>query len=241
MFLKSFWKYTKKIRAHNFFAILYFNFKMLPLRQAIKLPFDFYYSVRFHNLSGKVILNCNEIYRGMFKFGGRGSEMFSRTTTIIDLKGTLELKGPLEIGHGCLLRIENAATVSFGANVRLGALTKMFAEHQIIFGDEIDFSWESQIFDTNFHYIKDVNDNTIDSRVGSVKIGSRNWFGNRVTVMKDTVTPDDLIVASNSLCNKDYSSLPIYSVIGGIPAKLIASNKQRLFENLVDVSQLNEK
>ena len=231
----------KKISAHNFFAILYFNFKMLPFRHAIKLPFDFYYSVRFQNLSGHIILNCKEVYRGMFKFGGRGSEMFSRTTTIIDLKGTLELNGPLEIGHGCLLRVENAAIVSFGANVRLGALTKMFAENRIIFGDEIDFSWESQIFDTNFHYIKNVKNNTLDARVGSVKIGSRNWFGNRVTVMKDTVTPDDLIVASNSLCNKDYSSLPNYSVIGGIPAKLIASNKQRLFENLVDVSQLNEK
>lgn len=31
------------IFVHNWIAILYFNFKKLPFKQAIKLPFDFYY------------------------------------------------------------------------------------------------------------------------------------------------------------------------------------------------------
>ena len=65
-----------KIFAHNFLAIIYFNFKMLPFSQAIKLPFDFYYKIRFENLSGKVFLNSDKITRGMIKIGGRGSEMF---------------------------------------------------------------------------------------------------------------------------------------------------------------------
>ncbi len=233
-------KTLKKIFSHNYWAIFYFNFKMLPFSQAIKLPFDFYYSVRFENLTGKIKINSSEIRRGMIKIGGRGSEMFTRSETIIDLKGEININGVLEIGHGVLLRVEKNSLVSFGKYVRIGALSKIFSENNISFGDEIDFSWECQIFDTNFHFVRDVTSNNIDPKVGVIKIGSKNWFGNRITVMKGTITPDNFIVASNSLCNKDFSKLPAFSVVGGIPAKLIGTGKERLFENLVDVSSLEK-
>jgi len=231
----------KKVLAHNFFAIVYFNFKMLPFSQAIKLPFDFYYKIRFENLSGKIFLNSEKITRGMVKIGGRGSEMFSRTTTIIDLKGIFKINGALEIGHGCLIRVQKKGILSTGNNVRIGALSKVFCENNILFKDEIDFSWECQIFDTNFHYIKNVLDNSIDDKVGSVEIGSYNWFGNRITVMKGTKTPDFFIVASNSLCNKSYHNFPQNSVVGGFPVKLISENKKRIFENLEDTSKFDNE
>ena len=53
------------IFVHNWIAILYFNFKKLPFKQAIKLPFDFYYKVRFKNLKGKIIIKNENIHRGM--------------------------------------------------------------------------------------------------------------------------------------------------------------------------------
>lgn len=227
----------KKIFAHNYWAILYFNFKMLPFKQAIKLPFDFYYKVRFENLSGQIILTNENITRGMIKFGGRGSEMFSRVTTIIDLKGVLNINGVVEIGHGCLLRIEKNGVLSFGNEVRIGALSKIFCANKISFNNEIDFSWECQIFDTNFHYIRNIDSGIIDAMTGEVSIGSYNWFGNRITVMKGTKTPEKFIVASNSLCNKSYLNFPSYSIVGGFPVKLIGSNKERIFENLEDVSK----
>lgn len=226
----------KKIFTHNYWAIFYFNFKMLPYKQAIKLPFDFYYSVRFENLSGKIILNNNNISRGMIKIGGRGSEMFTRSTTIIDLKGVLIFNGVVEMGHGSLLRIEKEGTVTFGSEVRIGALSKIFCVKKIIFKDEIDFSWECQIFDSNFHFIRDIVSNEIEPISGEIQIGSNNWFGNRVTVMKNTKTPDSFIVASNSLCNKNYIDFEPFSVVGGFPVKLIGSGKQRVFENLEDTS-----
>lgn len=71
------------IFVHNWIAILYFNFKKLPFKQAIKLPFDFYYKVRFKNLKGKIIIKNENIHRGMIKIGGRGSEMFPRNPVII--------------------------------------------------------------------------------------------------------------------------------------------------------------
>lgn len=227
-----------KIFAHNYLAIVYFNFKMLPLKQAIKLPFDFYYHVRFEDLSGQVILKNTNIIRGMVKIGGRGSEMFSRSSTIVDLKGVLEIDGTVEIGHGTLLRIEKKGTLTFGDHVRIGAMSKIFCENKVVFENEIDLSWECQVFDTNFHYVRNIRTEEIEPKYGAIHIGSKNWFGNKITIMKGTYTPNNFIVASNSLCNKDYSLLPSGTVIGGIPAKIIGSNKERIFENLEDISIL---
>lgn len=222
----------KKIFSHNYFAILYFNFRMLPLSQALILPFDFYYNIRFENLSGKIILKNKNLKRGMIKIGGRGSEMFNRTSTIFDLKGLLIINGTVEIGHGCLIRIDNNGVLVFGNEVRIGALSKIFCTMNIIFHDEIDFSWECQIFDTNFHYIRNIKTNEIEPMNGKIEIGSFNWFGNRITVMKGTFTPNYLIVASNSLCNKNYLNYPEFAIIGGFPAKLLSIGKERIFENL---------
>ncbi|WP_282124752.1 hypothetical protein [Algibacter mikhailovii] len=214
---------------------------MLPFKQAIKLPFDFYYKIRFENLSGKVILNTDKLHRGMIKIGARGSDMFSRNTTIIDLSGTLIFLGATEIGHGCLLKIERKGVVTFGYNVRLGALTKVFCSKEIIFGNEIDFSWECQVFDTNFHYLRNTTTNQIAPVSSNIRIGSYNWFGNRCTVMKGTITSDYMTIASNSLCNKSYLNIPNYSILGGYPAKLLCRNRERIFENIEDISNLKLK
>ena len=208
---------------------------MLPFREAIYLPFDFYYSIRFNNLNGTVILNSKNIFRGMIKIGGRGSEMFTRSTTIVDIGGSIIFNGTVEIGHGVLLKVNKNAVIKFGDNVRIGALTLIFCNKNIIFGNEIDFSWRCQIFDTNFHYIRNKLTNLIDEKDEAISIGSYNWFGNNVSVMKGTITPDNLIFASNTLCNKNYMDYPEYSVLGGTPAKLIQHDKQRIFENIEDI------
>lgn len=220
---------TKTLQ-HNWLAIFYFNFKMLPFKQAIKLPFDFYHHIRFENLSGKIIINSPHIYRAMIKIGGRGSEMFPHSPAIIDIKGTLLLNGITEIGNGCLLRIEKNGKLTFGNKVRIGAFSKIICENSITFGNEIGVSWESQIFDTNFHYTKEVNTEKIFPKTAPIIIGSYNWFGNRVNIMKGTTTPDNTIIASNSLLNKNYIETPPYSILAGIPAKLVKSGVKRIFE-----------
>lgn len=221
-----------KIFQHNWLAIFYFNFKMLPFKQAIKLPFDFYHHIRFENLSGKIIINSSHIHRAMIKIGGRGSEMFFHAPAIIDIKGALTLNGIVEIGNGCLLRVEKNGKLIFGNKVRIGAFSKIICEDSITFGNEIDVSWESQIFDTNFHYIKEVNTEKISPKTAPVIIGSYNWFGNRTNIMKGTITPDNTIIASNSLLNKNYTNTPPYSVLAGTPAKFIRSGVKRMFEGV---------
>lgn len=217
---------------HNIIAIIYFNFKMLPFRQAIKLPFDFYYKVRFENLHGKIRIDASHIQRAMIRIGGRGSDMFPHNPFILDLQGKIIFHGKTEIGCSSYIHVGPKGTLEFGNHVRIGALNKIYCEETIIFNNEIDFSWECQIFDTNFHYIKDIKSNTVNPINSPIKIGSYNWFGNRCNIMKGTITPNNTIVASNSLCNKDYSDIPEYSLLAGSPAKLKNKGIKRLFEGI---------
>lgn len=225
----------KKILQHNWIVILYFNFKMLPFKQAIHLPFDFYHKVRFECLKGKIIINPNiKIYRGIFKIGGRGSEMFPHNPTIINFRkgGQIHLNGISEIGLGTYLYVGEKGILTLGDKVRIGAFSKLYCEKEITIGNEVGISWESQIFDTNFHFMEDVETKQVFEKDTPIKIGSYNWFGNRVNIMKGTQTPNNCIIASNSLCNKDYTNCPPYSLIAGSPAKFIKQGIRRLFEGV---------
>jgi serine acetyltransferase len=48
--------------------------------------------------------------------------------------------------------------------------------------------------------------------------------------MLGTKTADNTVIASNSLCNKDYTGLGNNVLIGGIPSKLIKNNFKRDWE-----------
>ena len=59
--------------------------------------------------------------------------------------------------------------------------------------------------------------------------------------MQGTITPNNCTIASNTLCNKDYTTLGENILIGGIPAKLLKEHvsrdwegeKERLEKNLI--------
>ena len=57
-----------------------------------------------------------------------------------------------------------------------------------------------------------------------------NFVSNRVTIMQKTITPKNCTIASNTLCNKDYTTFGENILIGGIPAKLLKENISRDWE-----------
>lgn len=223
-----------KFLNHNWFAILYFNFKMLPIRQAIYLPFDFCHRIRFNRLSGKVTIDEKHISRGMVCFGAQGSDMFDNSNTIIDIAGTLIIKGSkIRIGIGSLFRIEQNGTIELHDKVTIGARNIILCEQFISIQQQTISSWNCQFMDTDTHSIFNIEKGEILPRTFPINIGEHCWIGNNVLINKNTILPNDTIVASYSLCNKDYSDIiSNYSIIGGIPAKKIAENRKRYNDKL---------
>ena len=159
---------------------------MLPFKQAIKLPFDFYYKVRFVELTGKVILK-NNVQRGAIQIGRAGSDFLAKTESVISIKGNLIFNGPIFIGNGVTLEVNEGATVEFGKSVRITARTKIISQEQITIKDNVGISWESQIIDSNFHYIRNTKTGVIHKKSVPVVIGANCWIGNRVSIGKGVI------------------------------------------------------
>lgn len=57
---------------------------------------------------------------------------------------------------------------------------------------------------------------------GKVVIGNNVWIGDKATILPGVTIGDGAIIAANSVVTKD---VPAYSVVGGIPAKIIKEFK----------------
>lgn len=215
-----------KLFQHNWIASIYLNFKMLPFLQAIKLPLDIYYNVRFDKLTGKIELNTDKVYRRMVKFGAQGSDMFQRKGCILSIEGTLKLKGSCVFGCSNTIKICKDAIVTVGNGAIFGAENLIYCEKSMNFGDEFLSSWKCQFMDSDTHNITDTITNEPTTSVKPVSIGRHCWIGNHVIVNKGVRLPNNTIVASRSLVTKDFTSEGEYCVFAGIPAKIIQRNRK---------------
>lgn len=240
-----------KNRFRTFFRIgvlktLIVNFRLLPFKQAIHLPIVVSRATIIENLSGNVVLK--NVGFGQIKIGTLHTDLFSwnGNKSILNIKGRFFVGGFIQFGVGCSIIVDENSELHIGDNACIGANTKIICRNRIVVGDNFRTAWDVQIFDTNFHYIKNIEDGSVSRREKEVVIGNNNWFGNRCTVMPGTKTNDFFIAASNSLCNKDYTeSVPKYSLVAGQPARLIKQNVVRaldreekeikqMFENVSD-------
>jgi hypothetical protein len=217
-------------RKVNWYKTVYFNFKKFPFAVAKKLPVFFYGPVKFSSISGTVMIDA-PVKMGMVGFG-QPYEMPSvhRGIAELNFKGTLVLKGKVQFGKDCIIYLAKDAYVEFGHMASLGTLGKIICSKKIVFGDYARVGSESQLIDTNFHKMINTSTGEAYDMVGEIFLGNYNYIGNRVSIMLGTNTPDYCTVASNSLCNKDYTALGNNILIGGYPAKLLKENITRDWE-----------
>ncbi len=227
-FLKKKFQYVFSI---NWIKTFYFNFKMLPLSSAKHLPFLFYGSVSFEGLNGNVFINA-PVKFGMVGFG-QDYEVFKTSTNSsqLTLNGDLVINGHIQFGKDYMVFIHKTGTLEMGHLSSLGTKGKIICYKRISFGENARIGFESQLIDTNFHKMIDLDGNYLGPLEGEIKIGNYNWISNRVSIMKNSQTPDYCTVTSNSLLNKDYNSFGTCVLIGGIPAKLIKNRVKRDWES----------
>jgi len=208
---------------------------MLPYQQAKKLPILFYGKVKFTGLNGRVNINA-PIKRGMISLG-RSLEIIKSSIgkTEIAINGTFQINGSFNAGTDYAIHILAGAYLEIGDGSYLGNQTKIIATNIVKIGKGFRFGYESQISDSNYHYTIDLLTQQVNKFKGTVEIGNYCWIGNRTSIMKGTKTPQYLIVASNSILNKDYTkSISENSLIAGMPAKFIKKNIVRVFDEKLE-------
>jgi acetyltransferase-like isoleucine patch superfamily enzyme len=212
----------------------YYNFRCLPFKQAIHFPIWLFKNVKVKRM-GKIIIN-GVISNGMIRFG-EGISMAYSSLKIMN-SGKLIINGRFELGGGSI--IYNQGTIVIEGETRMAHNNKFFIQNKIIFGKYFFCGWDCMFQDSDFHYSVQLTTGEIKNCQKDVYIGKCCWIGSGSTILKGVFLPDYTIVSSNSLLNKNYSEIiPVYSIIGGVPAKVLSSGYRRIFNKIEERKILN--
>lgn len=221
------WRFFRSV---NWVKTYYFNYKKFPYSIAKKLPVYFYGKVKFSSIKGEFRIEA-PIKKAMIGFGQSFEfPTTSKGTSEIALNGTMVCKGNVQIGKDVCLSISEGAHFEMGHFACLGSSVLVFCKHKIVLGEYVRVGFQTQFFDSTIHQLIDLKTNEKTAFSGPIHLSDKTWVGNRSTIMKNTKTPINCIIASNSLCNKDYTAYGENILIGGLPAKLIREQITRDWE-----------
>jgi len=160
---------------------------------------NLYYKYTFKNLiiGYRVILSKDKFGENVFI--GNYTQIYNSEFGICSYVGEYSFINNCTIGNFC----------SIGPNVRIGPgnhPTEKFVSTSPYFYSPIDYKNFS--FSDKHYFIESKN----------IFIGSDVWIGCNVTIIDGVSIGDGAIIASGAVVTKDVTS---YSIVGGIPAKLI--------------------
>ena len=219
--------------AHCPFKTVYINFKTLPFKQALRLPIFVYSKTEFRSIKGRIVIN-GHISPNMIHIGDNTRyPTTSRPLSVWTINGQIVFNGPINFLQGTYVYVAENATLQFGTNgTFVGSDTKIICRDRIDIGNCVEITWECQIYDTSFHYIiKGGGMCPVQPLTKRIVINDYVWIGNRTTISRGTVVPSHSVIASGSLCNKDYSEYGQRCLYAGTPAKCKAAGIDRIFSS----------
>ena len=204
---------------------IYFCFKYLPIKIAVKIPIFLSKNVYLSSVKGDIDIETDKIKTGMIKirFGGVGifDKKYSRTIWQNN-GGKVVFRGITNIGHGSRISVNQNATLIFGKNFCITAESQVICSKKISFGNDVLISWQCLFMDTDFHKI--YKNNMIKNENKAIEIGNHVWIGCRNTILKGVNIADNCVIAANSNVVKSIEQKN--SIIAGNPAKMIENNIQ---------------
>ena len=215
----------------NITKTLYFNFRVLPIQQAIKFPFFLYGKVYLLDISGNVIID-GKLKTGMIKIGYKWFDLWptSFLPTQIQVMGTLIFNGSAVISGGANVNVQNKkGQLIIGKDVLIGGGSVCKCLKSIKIGDCTRVTGNCVIMDCNRHFVKNINSGVVANYKAPIIIGQYCWINAGTIVTKGTIMPDYSISSRNAYLSKDYREYGTNLFLVGSPAKPASSKVQRLF------------
>lgn len=228
----------ERIFATNWFnplATLWLNLRSFPLDQALHFPVWCYGRPRINGLSGRMVIK-GRLISGMIRINkvlvAAPSNMGVQTEILNN--GLIVFKGKLHIGTGNKIVVGRNATLTIGADSKIGDMCNIGCFEHITLGDVTRLAHRSQIFDSNYHFMTNLEHGIIPNYKQPVTLGKGCWICNSTTITGGVTLPDYTTISSNSLVNKKLSGIEEGSLIGGIPAKVIATGIRRVYNREIE-------
>lgn len=195
----------------NFFSILYtYNFK-LRIAAILRLIHTMWISNFIGGIGKKSLID-----RGCDLQGAGNKSIFIGENTII---GRSCILGTWKTYNG----VDYNPSIIIGDNCNIGEYNHITACGNILIGNGVLTGRYVYISDNN-HGDTEYSTLTIRplerelSSKGEVIIGNNVWIGDKVAILSGVTIGEGAIIASNAVVTKD---VPSYSIVGGVPAKLI--------------------
>lgn len=208
---------------------VYLNFHYLPFKQAIRMPILVSKRVHLRSKSGTIKIEGN-VRPGMITFGllliFKDNE---RDYSYFSNKGSVIFKGHAIFHTGVNINVDKEGTLIIGENFKLGANSLIYTRSKVSFGNCVNISWNFQLTDTDFHFVKNIDTNEAYPNTKPIRIENNVWIGNHVNINKGVFIPNGCIISSNSFVNKKFDEENC--IIAGSPAKVRKNRHTRVFDS----------
>lgn len=196
---------------------LVFNFSHFKITEAIKMPVLLHYKTNV-NIKGQIMFVC-PVKFGLVHYGFHEVEACDSTQeNVLKVFGKLILKGEAHLGKGTKIIVYPNGELELGDNFAISASSVICCYKHIVFGKDIQFSWDCLVMDSDTHLIFDDLGNQINQDK-EIVFGNKVWIGNGCMILKGTKIPDTCVIGAKSVVSgAKYSS---HTIIAGNPARSI--------------------
>ncbi len=178
---------------------IWFNFKTLPFKQAIKLPIVFY-KPRFFKTSGKIIIE-GDVRRCMIRLGNNGVSIYPNSGIAFDNKGTIIFKGKALIGNDSAISVGENGILTIGSDLISTCSLKLVCYNRVDIADRVTLGWNTFVCDTDFH-IATYSDGRQPQGYGQITIGHDTWIANNCKLYKNVSIPPCCVVGADTILMK---------------------------------------
>lgn len=200
---------------------LYFNFRLLPVSQAVKLPFFIGYGVSVKEIHrGNVVLLSDHIYRSMISIGRGGSpgiQVLGRGAVSFAPGARIVFGGTAQFHAGSRLFLGDRADVVIGDGFSANRNFLLYYDSKLSIGQECMFGWNVQILDVAAHRVFYGGEEKI--RTCEIRIKDHVWIGAEVKLTRSTTIGRHSIVAYGSTMTGGTFGEGL--LLGGYPAHVI--------------------
>lgn len=129
----------------------------------------------------------------------------SKTETFLRLRqgAVWEAKGGCDISYGVTIEILNNA-VLYSEYFTMNSFSTLVAAKHIVLGNDVMIARNAIIFDSDFHAIEYLGENTKHSE--DVMIGDHVWVGVNSVILKGVTVNEGSIIAADTVVMKDVES-----------------------------------
>lgn len=211
---------------------LFLNFRLLPFKDAIHLPFSVSRHVKIRGCKKGTIRINGEIKPFMISLGFGGSSDLSvynppKSLLEVDSNSNLVFEGKAHFAPHFSVLVKNGATMKIGNGFSCNNGCKFSCICGIEFGENCLLGGDIVIRDSDGHMV--ISYDVIHpemmlehSSMKPIKIGNHVWICNKSNVLKGVTIGNDCIISYGSLVVKPFNQDNL--LLGGVPAKVIKEN-----------------